>query len=1474
MRKRLLSFILAIVLLIGLFPTTAFAYGFGGGSEGDGGADGIGRIYTNTGGGKSYNWTSGVYFQLGMYYRGKYGVRLKAMPTEIPNLTPHEEKYWTLGEDKTIYMLPWDELVAAEGYNDASSWMYFFGGDAYDPRKVGVNYLGWQAHDYLYQIFDAADAQNTPSAWRIGSDTYNTFIKLCGKTPSNRAIGPEYLNELFKSDWFDPDKDPNAVEHRKALGEFFGLSAEAASGNYYIVAEQYIYGSFYVMDNNSVCWNPNVFLELAGKTLPMQEYAFTETRATYEAVDPGRKTVGYPLFLYTGTHSFFGQKLVSNNGNASTSATTWATTITGANWNQTTAPWEHLGCKMGQRQPEWNGYSVYGFGEMGGGNAFGNVAVEYQGDVNTSDPGQFVSTGALISSGESSTNAYWDFSAKRWMDSSDTATLLRFAGKIDTSEEYALCFTSTTGYPVENADIKIVPEMQADFEDAPGIGYSDSSLEWGNPQVEGYPVNVGYVWKVLTLDGCPNTNSIEEKFETAFNDHARVSGGSLNTGVVKTRTTDELKDKPVLDGSWENANLASSNSTSEIILTGEDGGIKLKQDETLGFGYEFIIRGTPVKSRKITIKIDGEVDADTGEVSNISVDSSQTWQEDYTTAKSTSCTTEAQDGYIFVNWFVVPGQEDSITSSIVGALNGLTDLDREIIKSTSLSTVDSSLIEAQGGSGTQIGLGSTDDEPPIGYTVYEIMYNKDIVIRPVVGEVVLPAYMLNRYFDNIIQTSSELAGKPTKFTLARDWTWVKWEGPQYCKQTGALVGYSSYKDDWVIEYWDAAGGNEFGLDNSMIDRYYPKGTGNWDSSVRSKLTNAWAESMDTRNMPENTYVVDYAFNLVRGNNDFGDKRSVSGISYTSYTAATGDSGDLLKINAQFGVTPTVVKNASPARNSVAPLASYKETFNIKSRFQYTGSEIGQHIKPKSHHYHKGWHGYHGSGDNRTPCNCVCDIWYWDDSHLYNVTCGGFMGQREGVVNTINYQFNNTAYKYTTKNDLGSGQNDFLGGSSSKPLSAGKRNATAGSITDSNFYRFTTVRYNNVELKFHPENYMVFKIGGTDFAQINGQPYVKAYVMSEVKRTSKSSGMYFFRLNGNVDSVPGTVYSDSMQGGTGIFGFGSTVSIPAGSDVTVAADPSVVDIDLYGYVLDLVQTEDDGKIGAVGAGRAYNTVVRNGANAYSEWGNNSRAEIIRHFNEWCDNMLKVENYAADFQLYVGSGTTELKSENFSATIGYVQKGEGLVEEGVYQLVVEKGILQTGKGDYNAMIQQIAEDYGCDTGTATAMFQESALYTAIINGMETCLNPKNKSKDVFYGLTYTPDILGSWTDELGGNGNWYDETSRTFVVRRFKNLGNKLCDVIATDKVDYQLAPSGSARPGENVNSGVSYNAWWHLNIFFDQNAASKVNDLLLGSSQYYAPQTQSPNMTTANGAYSVLYNSIPVANADFVIPASSTQDFYN
>jgi hypothetical protein len=249
-----------------------------------------------------------------------------------------------------------------------------------------------------------------------------------------------------------------------------------------------------------------------------------------------------------------------------------------------------------------------------------------------------------------------------------------------------------------------------------------------------------------------------------------------------------------------------------------------------------------------------------------------------------------------------------------------------------------------------------------------------------------------------------------------------------------------------------------------------------------------------------------------------------------------------------------------------------------------------------------------------------------------------------------------------------------------------------------------------------------------------------------------------------------------------------------------------------------------------------------------------------------------------------------------------------EDGVYTIVVENGdivrtdkdgnILMTNKtsgkaltstpitaGDYNQLIKQIAEDYGIEYNEAVEIFENSGIYTSILNAIESSTSSFNKS-----GGTDCDGTDASWAKQLGNGTNWYDEKTYTFVIRRYKSEGNIFKDLVATDKIDYGLAGNASGSNNQNANAGSYKTAYWTMNLFFKStdevkntinsnllsgNITSKNIDAANGSS-YYDPSgtisIDANSLISANSSGTLILNQLRVTGADFYISSDTTSDF--
>lgn len=1140
------------------------------------------------------------------------------------------------------------------------------------------------------------------------------------------------------------------------------------------------------------------------------------------------------------------------------------------------------------------GYGVYIPAMMGdfSGNGALNVAVEYQGDPDTSN-GAFVSDASFAKASGSSIS-YWDIASSTWKKFGDDAKNDLQFSSIDTSESYSVVFADT--YTAKLATQWTVKDLISSAESGTATSYS---LTWANDAVTAGVKNVGYAFTVSAIDGKANTEAIKNKLGNA------ISGMNIS-GLVPT---DISSASSIIEACHKNFEIAINSCTSgesdEMTSGLVDSTNKITQNENFGVGIEFIVKGKPVTSKKYTITVD---------MAAGSSSSAQTWSKDYTTAdKNTVC--PIQGGVSC--WVVVPNSSAVDPSTIGSAVASSGANSSEAVRSAAVSAVSNVALSGTD-SGIGIGLGCTSGTTE-GYTVYEVIITG---MEPEVGKLELPSYMLNRYFNEVITFADHIKNECTLadaywVTAGQDWTsynFTEKSATTDPKCNNTLI--TDHDESWEIEYTDTSSGTIIGYDTgNLLGRYLLKGVstgvhdGNtlWGDMTRANLAHGNYKSIDTEDIETKYYTMDYAFNLIRA--AFGDKRAVSGIQYSDYGTGSGDSDDMLKIADQFGVVPKTVSTATASRNPLATTGNVlTETISMTARFKETQSTTAVHYVRDETFICPG-HTVTGTCDCTGLCPAGCTDAHHSDTcpadcttshghttcpgHTSTVYCdlnnvvyevfenfniNAFLLNNTQPASTMTYSWNNIAYKYQTET-LATGVNEKLGGNAMIPLGVNAKKPADGKVTEDNFYRYATVHANNIVLNFYPEVKMVTKIGGTEF---DSTQYKSVYTMGEKLRTSESSMMYLYRLKGSNSDITGTTYSDSAYGGTASkFGSNQKVTIPAGADVYVSAQPNTFSVDLFAYGLDIIDPAHDGSING---GAGYNTVVASGADVKTAWSNGDNYTAMHtNFSNWCDAMLDIKNYAADFELEVTGGHTTNNITNFSAVVGNIQRNTSITSDMSWNLVIENGVLNKSLGGYNAMISQIATDYGCTTAEAEALFEASGIYTAIINGLEASNDDFNKS-----GVARPSDFNGNdsaedgqdWTNQLGGNGNWYDEKTRTAVVRRYANTGNYIKDITAVDKIDYGLAPnsrnnsdledSGNKQNSnyENVRTGK-----WYLNIFFNPDNSSVVDDNLLGGGTYHNPDTQyGAAIGSANDSYTVLVKKAPVTQADFYISAESTSGF--
>ena len=1059
--------------------------------------------------------------------------------------------------------------------------------------------------------------------------------------------------------------------------------------------------------------------------------------------------------------------------------------------------------------------------------ALANVSVTYTGKPNTSDASKFMSKGTV--------GGYIDGSLQNWDGSGWSSGFS--VNMTTTGSNYTLVYTGIS---------KLTADKKTSVNDIINKGNSIGGLNltWSTYEVNG-DIHRGVTSAVSSVDGYKSTQAIADK----LSDISGITNSSFrNAGFSGQIGTNDIT-------SAANATCvkaAKKYSTDKAInKKGE-----FKKGETLGLGTEFIIKGSPVTSNHYVITI-----SDTG----ATVTKADTLN--YTTNSVGSVTTKNNAVAV-----VVAKRTTANTNANV-VKNGLNS---SMTPQNVVDTIENNLqyveVKDTNASSRNVTVGHDTSNKNDGYVIYEVV--SGATNAGLAGSTKLEDWFLNKYTNNILETAYKEANSGKDFYFGINTTHTVWKD-ESCYDTadcGAKLLVRTNKD-YETTYKLEKSGTEAIYDASLKKYYYPASastTFNGSDSIYK-----YPVTIDTKSYSK-AKNIDYAFNFIRSAT--GDVRSISGITYAEYTDI-GDSSDILKMKDAFGVVPSTVKTTAVGKSNVSGTLS--EVFKFSSIFKRTGNEHG--FKDGAQAVHGGLANYHTYGTPQevldtvtgeiTKIPNVCGTIYYLNEPVASKNVGLIFNISSG--NKFTYNLTGTAYKYQTA-DLSEGKNSLLGDKDVRGLATNANKPTGATKKDTNEYRYATVNRNsNVSLSFYPENYMVCKIGGTVF---DTSAYKYVTVMSEVKRKAQSSSLYLVKVNTDIaddSTITGSTYSDTMQGGTSSLGIKEKVSIPAGSDVTVLADPTNVKIDLFGYALDVIDSSKDStmKTGS-NSSLSYGSVVKSGANVANAWGNASdHADKLKsNFTTWADNVMKVENFGADFILDVNNDT---KGTNFSATIGKVNHTSGAVEDGVYNIsvmngkvlesdVMEGNNVKVSSGAYKQLITQLAADYDCSYDEANALFKDSQIYTAILNAIESSTSSFNTSGK-------TSGVAESWTSTLGNGTNWYDERVRTFVIRRYTNLGNTLSDITATDKLDYSLAPTGDASGKENASAGTAYDAKWSLNLFFNSAKKSDLDKLIFENGTYFDPST-STDVTGANNAYTVLINKTPVKNADFLIPASSTSNF--
>lgn len=1038
------------------------------------------------------------------------------------------------------------------------------------------------------------------------------------------------------------------------------------------------------------------------------------------------------------------------------------------------------------------GYIVYGLEHIvDSKTTASNIVVEYQGEAGTNDSSKYnISSTVVEGSATASTSTYSDLSYWSGSDftaSADRDTYLQLSSGFKSSSEYHIAYTGVLPFNISSD--KSVADIKSALN---GIDTSKLNINWGDTPVKAADSNGKAVGSKYSVTGISynggsysaNVNAIAKAVKAKLGSGATM--GSLTDCSLLTLGTG------IKDSINYMLGRAMQSSASKNTSSGND----LKANNNMGLGITFVIKSSEVTSNLYTITVGNDV----------------------TVKKEATGTYNTADSYSFglhngASAYLVVPNDNAVTnaSTIKGVLNGVYDSEQVISK----------LSEACGGanslSGTTIPTSITcGTKNGKGFTVYQIIIDE----QTVEGKVELPAYMLNKYFNNIIQTSSENVGVKNVFKLNANQYAVTGKVTQNCviENQAYNVGYSS---NYTVLYKDISSvGTSVGYDKgSLLGRYFLKSTNAWSEVTRGGLTGNYTVLKNTKGIGTNR--VDYAFNFVRSS--VGDIRTISGIRYASLE--TIDTDNVLKVN--YGVSPVTIKKAT---NGIIS-GDYKETISISGIYQHTGTTKGEQVSSISKHL------FHDSGSviagNYSYCDGF-DVYTFKEGNVYPFVMNSSKKQ------VLTYTFNKTAYKYQA-NQLGVGKNENLV-NGVLGLETGSVKAYQNSsiiLNDKNAYKYSFAKANGYNLSFYPEVKMAYKLIGTEY---NSSSYYSVYTMGEEKRTVESNSLYLFKLRNNaLDSktaVAGTITSDTFSGNVN-----GVHNIPMGSDLTVMAEPNGLTFDLYGYSLDIINSSKDSmmEIGATDS-IPYNSIVASGADVYSQWNDYKISDkLLADFTSWTKTMLDVDNYAAQIIVNYTSSSSEAYSSsgddfNINTSISELTQGTNVAEDGVYPIEIAHGTINKESRGYKALINQISADYGVSYADAEVLFTDSGIYTSILKAIESDNDDFNKS-----GACSNT----SWN--LGNATNWYDETTRTFVVRRYTCLDNKFGTAIGQTKVDFGVKDYGNC----------------YLNIYFCKPVMDLTqNDLYSGAVNY----------TNANNNHSmILYNTL-INNTKFT--TTGTTDGFN
>lgn len=1027
-----------------------------------------------------------------------------------------------------------------------------------------------------------------------------------------------------------------------------------------------------------------------------------------------------------------------------------------------------------------------------------NVAVVYSGAVGTSDASKIKTYDVLSLNNDFRTYKIKNgASSGRWKEAKTDAEQLGL-GKTSDLNDYSIIMAGTYSYWAKKSrHYKNISKA---------LKVSDLQFKWGETPASGGTYNLGSSYRISGVarkgkDFVRSTVPIAQAVNTKL---------KYRRSIKSTRTISKIPDNSV---KYAKNMLGDAFDTSSGDFT-EKSGVKAKS--ILGLSVELLIKAEKIKSHVVTIKTD----------LNGSVKSSSVTR-NYRSTDLFGTKVGSNVRYAIA----VPNYDGkSYSDGNVSALkSACTGSDYSSVLSGFKGYFDGSakLIDTPIEDGDSISMGTeVKDGKAYGYTVYLLEVKvPDVLVEN--GQLELKDYEINYVFPSMTEEAFKIANY---VTLNKNlWTIDPFKPAPVNVGFGFKI-YSTKKYYDIVVTESGSSGKTISKDDELdSDKMllYNKGLVNFDTR-KNLLAGRTFKTDDGVN-----YTVDYAFNLSRG--VFGDRRTVSSIAPQTIKKEFAQK----VLDLDYGDTPKTVRQASTTRDSSATVGDkLTDTFKFGSVYKRTGQDIKYSITPATYHHSHSKGGY-------------CIVHY---HKLIKTPNSPLAFNVNGLsVPRVNLSITSIARKYST-DDNEDGKCDVSDKASSL-RQAEKSIDMAEEIHDQKGYSVAFTKNSDITLSFYPEVAMkAYEYSGDNVKSRNDVIEKKVVTVGEKERHAKSSSLYIFNIKKaeSGKDLTGITYSDTAVGGSDASKISDKVALTAGGDFGVSIKKSNFKVNLYGYSLDvinkskdenmLVREDDDSSSKVV---IPYTDIINDGSDVYSDWGNSSSSsELLNDFTGWVKNMLDVKNYGVDLNMDLDTKKARSATNvvNFNATIGGFG-GYDVSESGVYPLSIKHGQIEKDVY-YKYLINQIASDYDCDEEDAVKVFENSGLYTSVLNAIESDNSTINKSQSDENGV-------------LGSSSHWYDEEVRTIVVRRYKADGISIKNITANDKLDL----------GDAVTSGSSdkkYDGKFGLTMYFSKKFTG------ISPITIYNPAVKA----TKNGAIDsgdVIINNLHINDADFVVTSRTTDD---